>query len=58
MNTIDHEPEKSVVIPVLVALVCGAALYWAYNHISGGCTNVVDIFTYCRGVGGGVLITK
>lgn len=59
--TLDEEPnppKNSVFVPIAVGLLCAVALYWMYNHISGGCTSIKDIFTYCSGPAGSLLITK
>lgn len=38
---------KSAWVPMVLGIVCLGALFWAYNHISGGCMGIHDVFTYC-----------
>lgn len=39
---------KSIVIPIVLGLACAGALFWAINHIAGGCVDIHDVFTYCQ----------
>ena len=51
MRTIDHEvPEtkkKSLTPTVIGAIACAFLLFWAVDHIAGGCTSPSEALTFC-----------
>lgn len=51
MRTIDNESadmkKKSLTPAVIGAIACAFLLFWAVDHIAGGCTSPSDAFTFC-----------
>jgi len=47
-----EEPRRKRMHPTVVPIVCvligAAALFWTYNHVSGNCLELSDLFSYCE----------
>lgn len=47
VNTSPPMKEKSAWMPALGIVVFSFCVFWAVNHIAGGCTDVSDVLEYC-----------
>lgn len=46
-----EEPKKvksPLLLPIACTLVGAFALFWTYNHVSGNCLELTDVYKYCE----------